>query len=242
MKTAPKNPAAVSAKAFTGIMTRKEAALKIAQGAQHVHCTALREKDPCYQVTCAQLEGKITPYPWQTLTPGVLTLTSSTERQKLIESITGSAQGGTKKYFAKRVGSVLEELITNAIFHSYRKADGTEKYSRSQTATLAANETVSVSFQENQNGIFLSVSDNGGTLSFKAISETLKRCYGDGDKQIESKEGGAGLGLYMVFETVSHLLIEVDDKKHTRVSCWIANKGSFDPQTFSFNFFYRRQL
>jgi len=69
------------------------------------------------------------------------------------------------------------------------------------------------------------------------ISQAFSRCYGDHSTQIEDKEGGAGLGVYMVFEAVTHLKVSVTPGVSTEFSCWISDKKHFDPEYFSFNFF-----
>jgi len=105
--------------------------------------------------------------------------------------------------------------------------------------TLQNSEVLAVRYQTFSNGIYLSVTDQGGSLAFEDVARSLWRCY-ETSAQIENKEGGAGLGTYMVFEAVTHFKIVATPGKGATVSVWIADQRSYDPDTFSFNFFERR--
>ena len=72
------------------------------------------------------------------------------------------------------------------------------------------------------------------------VAGAFKRCYGAASHQIESKESGAGLGLYMVFESATHMKVVVFPGKTTIVSCWLSDKPVDGSDYFSFNFFERR--
>ncbi len=92
------------------------------------------------------------------------------------------------------------------------------------------------------NGLYLAIHDKGGTLSFQHVQDAFNRCYlGDQKDKIENKEGGAGLGLYMVFEAVTHLKVNITPGVSTVVSCWLQEKPRHVEESFSFNFFSRKE-
>ena len=104
---------------------------------------------------------------------------------------------------------------------------------------LPEKEELEVRYNANKDGIFVSFRDSGGTLGFDSLERAIGRCYGSSDLQIENKESGAGLGIYLVFEATTHLKVVCEAHVSTVVSCWISNKNSFHPRIFSFNYFQR---
>ena len=221
--------------------TKREAAFALAGGCRHFHSTALGERDASVKQTHAALaQASTAHYTWEgTAKAGELKLGSSVDRQALIQQVVVRAGIENKRFLKEKVECVLEEMISNALFHAYRDAAGKEKYARRSTVTLGSTEIITVRFEVIDKGIFLSVTDQAGTLVFDEVAGSLKRCYGS-DTQIQAKEGGAGLGTYMIFDSVTHLKFDVAPGKATTVSCWIADSRSFDPVAFSVNFFQRR--
>jgi hypothetical protein len=75
-------------------------------------------------------------------------------------------------------------------------------------------------------------------LAFSQIQANFERCYQRKDNsQIHSKQGGAGLGLYVVFELATHIKVTSTSGFGTRIDCWFATASTFDPGYFSFNYF-----
>jgi anti-sigma regulatory factor (Ser/Thr protein kinase) len=237
VKAAKKQRALVATAATVGIFTKVEAAKQVADGVRHVHCSELGTKDPIYVATLAAAEKETPPrYLWEpSLKTIEITVTHSVDRHEIFDQLISKSVVEVKRQLREKVGIVLEELLSNALFHAFH-SNGKEKYSRSSDVSLKSNEGVKVRFAATEDGCFLEVSDTGGTLSFESVAESLKRCY-QSDAQIQSKESGAGLGIYMVFEIVSHLKIVNEPNKKTIISCWIADRRSENPKSFSFNYF-----
>ncbi len=236
-KVAKKQRAQAGMAAAVGIFTKAEAAKQVADGVRHVHCSELGTRDPIYVATLAAADKVAPPrYLWEpSLKTTEIVVTHSVDRHEIFDQLISKSAVEVKRQLREKVGMVLEELLSNAIFHAFH-TDGKEKYSRSADVSLNSNEAVKVRFAATEDGCFLEVSDTGGTLGFESVAESLKRCY-QSDAQIQSKESGAGLGIYMVFETVSHLKIVNEPNKKTVISCWIADRRSENPKSFSFNYF-----
>ncbi|MCB0418526.1 MAG: ATP-binding protein [Bdellovibrionales bacterium] len=100
-------------------------------------------------------------------------------------------------------------------------------------------EALVVRYGASQEGIFISVEDKGGRLTLEDIGSAFYRCYYNPDNQIVDDEQGSGLGLYMVFDLVTHFRVDVFPGQRTVVSCWIAGRRIAHPSIFSFNFFKR---
>lgn len=231
-----------SSEVIAGHFPKRDAAQYIYSGAHHVHSCSQGATDPFVVATQkALMNGDVPTYSWEL--PGAMELevATSAERFDRIKEVTNNPL--IKKYrdLREKVEGILEELLTNAIYHSYFNIRGERKYKRRDSVKLDAQETVKIRFIPAPDGIFLEVSDGGGAIRFDHVRNCFHRCYGSEQPQIEAKESGAGLGLYMIFESATHLKIVCDPYKRTTISCWIADKGNFDPDTFSFNYFERRK-
>jgi len=224
-----------------GGLAKRDAAKRVAEGCRHVHSSPLGARDPVAVSTeQAIANGEVARYPWELAKSVTFTLTSSDERHELIEAILGRFGRSWKREMRERVRSIIEELVTNAIYHSYRDAEGARRFPRKKTARLAPKEAVEVIVGTGEGGVYLSVRDKAGNFAFDAVSSAFHRCYGSPAEQIETKESGAGLGLYFIFEAATHLKVVNEPGKSAEVACWIADKKNFDAAVFSFNFFERR--
>lgn len=228
-----------------GPYTRAEAGALIVRGTRHIHSHPTLKSgvsDPLVELTQFGLSQNTVPrYPWELDKPRVIELTCSKSRNAVLQNIFESKKG-IKRDLNDKITMVFEELATNAIYHSYLSNSGKDKYSRSLPALLNEKEAVSVCFGWENNGLYLALHDKGGTLSFERLQDVFNRCYlGDKKNKIENKEGGAGLGLYMVFEAVTHLKVNVTVGVSTVVSCWLQEKPRHTEESFSFNFFSRKE-
>ncbi len=224
-----------------GTVSKRDAVALIGGGCQHVHSTPLGDRDPGVKQTSEAIRSISVPsYSWELdAQADELKLSSSANRQPLIQQIATRAGIEGKRFLREKVDSVLEEMFTNALYHAYRDSNGKEKYPRRSQVTLGSNEIVTIRFRASDNGIFLSVVDQAGSLKFEDVASSLFRCY-ESSPQIQNKEGGAGLGTYMIFDAVTHLKVVATPGKMTSVSVWISDQRSYDPENFSFNFFHRR--
>lgn len=224
----------------SGSFSRADAANYIVGGCRHLFSTPMGDRDPLVQMTKAALAKNAVPsFPWEASGQiDSITLQDSKSRGSIIGDIEAKAGITNKRFLREKANNILEELISNAFFHAYLNAKGEEKYPRRSQALLPADEKITVSFQMGDRGIYLAVSDQGGSLTFNVLAKALGRCY-QSKVQLENKESGAGLGTYMVFDSATHLKIEVNPHKGTRVACWIADQHSYSAGYFSFNFFDR---
>ncbi|MBY0370281.1 hypothetical protein K2X33_06310 [bacterium] len=234
----PNNPAGLVT-VNTGVLSKAEAVLLVDKGCRYIFSTELGKVDPVVKMThAALLQGAVPLFPWENGEKEEMTLGGSRERQAISEAVVARCKLERKRFLREKVQSVLEELMTNVLFHAYRNADGKEKYARRQEAVLASRELIAIRFSSTAQGIYLSVKDQAGSLKFEEMARALSRCY-SGHSQIENKESGAGLGTYMIFDAVTHLKVVSAPGQSTEIACWIADQRSFDNQHFSFSFFER---
>lgn len=229
MKPARKNQS--QSFTVTGTFTRKEAGRKISEGHRHIHAC------PSTEIVASQ--GETPTYAWETNKEiRRARISSSNSRYEIIPAIATGLNLKHKRRLRERIEAVLEELITNAIYHAYLHSGGGEKYERKNSIELENNEVVELRYFANDNGYFVSITDCGGSIRFSDLEKSFGRCYGSGSySQIESKESGAGLGLYLIFEAVTHLKIVCKKGVSTTISCWFSDESPSKQEEFSFNFF-----
>lgn len=223
----------------TGTFTRKQAGQKIADGYRHVHSYASDKENILAHATEQAVRSHSTAqYPWEQGEVQTALISSSNSRYEIIPAIAAALKLKHRRGARERVESILEELITNAIYHAYLRKNGDEKYERKNIIQLEQTEAIQLRYFGNKKGFFISVTDTGGSMQFEKLEKSFSRCYGSGShSQIDSKESGAGLGMYLVFEAVTHMKITCKTGVSTTISCWINDSLSDEAENFSFNFF-----
>jgi hypothetical protein len=129
-------------------------------------------------------------------------------------------QLGCNERVTEMVETVTDELITNAIYNAPRDRDGNAKYakmSRRESVVLEDHEVAVLEFACDGNHIAVSQSDPFGALTHDTIVTYLNRCLIKGPQQISDASGGAGIGLYRVFQSLSKFIINIDPGKRTEV-------------------------
>lgn len=148
-------------------------------------------------------------------------VTHSDQRGPVVDDLAAYAQEcGLRRKHAQQLRTLAHELITNAIWDAPVDPQGTAKYqqqSRQQPIQLLPNETVTVRYGFDGIGFGLSVNDSFGRLEYKGVVANLARCFAKKEDQISWETQGAGLGLYMAYNTVSSFVINVAPQARTEV-------------------------
>lgn len=146
--------------------------------------------------------------------PEVIRLAFSSEREPVLERVDQYARAaGAPSHVVARLCGVADELITNAIYDAPTDGAGGKPFhslDRRVKVGLPRGASVEVKLQRGHSRLGISVSDPFGSLEEKRILSTLARCFKKDADQIEQKQGGAGLGLYYVLESVSQLVINIE--------------------------------
>jgi hypothetical protein len=111
---------------------------------------------------------------------------------------------------------VGDEFIMNAVYNAPVDADGKPKYAslpRTQRVCLEPHEAALFRFACDGRYLGLSIRDNFGRLKRETVQAYLRKGFRKGEDQIDEKEGGAGLGIYYIFESLNHLVINIEPKK-----------------------------
>ncbi len=140
-------------------------------------------------------------------------------------------------------GTAVEELVMNALYNAPVDAEGKQRFAstdRNEVVTMEPGQEVIVTFALNDRRLGVSVQDSFGELGVDRALQRLGKCFRMGDSQVEDKDGGAGLGLYVSFGALSQLVVNVAPQRCTEVVGLIdilRNYRDFASRAKSFNSF-----
>jgi|GEM_PF-4833240 len=129
------------------------------------------------------------------------------------------------------LATVADEMIMNALFDAPRDEHGKEKYNqldRKHRLVVEERETATLRLAVDARFVALSIEDPFGALSHQTLSKYLAKCYARGPNQIDQKKGGAGLGLFTIFESAHHFVVNVQPGRRTEMICLIGLSRSFE--------------
>jgi CheY-like chemotaxis protein len=176
--------------------------------------------------------------------PYCVSIRDSRLKQDYINEVATYAQAlGCNERVVELIETIVDELVTNAIYNAPRTASGEPKYkqlSRREPVTLEAHEAGELQFACDGDYIAIAQIDPFGALTQETVVSYLNRCLVKGPNQISDNSGGAGIGLYRVFQSLSKFVINVDPGKKTEVITLIDLRLSmkrFRQATKSFHIF-----
>ena len=144
--------------------------------------------------------------------------------------------------------SVADEMVTNAVFNAPVDREGRRRYAtrhRLDHVELEPGEQSLLRLAADESRLALSVTDPFGTLDGDRVVDYLAKCFRRGSDQVDAKPGGAGLGLYMIFEALSHFVINIATGVRTELIGVVDMTGSyreFAKRSKSFNLFVEGEL
>jgi hypothetical protein len=139
---------------------------------------------------------------------------------------------------------VADELVMNAIFNAPLDADGRPRYAtldRSKDLELEPHEHAVLHYACDGRHIALAVKDPFGSLDREVLVRYLQNYFEGGPAAVEEKEAGAGLGLYMVINSITQLTFNIHSGIATEViAMFYVHGGSlaFQSSGRSLNLFY----
>ncbi len=170
-------------------------------------------------------------------------LRSSAERAGALNVVEGFAD---RLRIATRlrdsIVTAAEELFSNALYDAPVDEDGEHLHagkSRRVPVELSGDPVV-VELRTDGRRVGVSVRDPFGSLTVDQVLGYLTKCFRGGSDQVDTKPGGAGLGLYYVFESISHMVINVKPGRATEIVALIDVRGTykdFASRGKSFNIF-----
>ena len=118
------------------------------------------------------------------------------------------------------IETIVDELVTNAIYNAPRNPDGTPKYaqlSRRETVVLEEHEEGELQFACDGEYIAVAQIDPFGSLTQETVVTYLNRCLVKGPEQFSEASGGAGIGLFRVFQSISKFIVNIEPGVKTEV-------------------------
>lgn len=176
--------------------------------------------------------------------PYVVGIRDSRLKQDYINEVAKYATAlGCNERVVELIETIVDELVTNAIYNAPRTPEGEPKYkqrSRREPVVLEDSEAGELQFACDGDYIAIAQIDPFGALTQETVVSYLNRCLVKGPNQISEASGGAGIGLYRVFQSLSKFVINVDPGKKTEVITLIDLRLSmkrFRQATKSFHIF-----
>jgi len=150
-----------------------------------------------------------------------ITIKSSAKKDDYINEVQNFASlRGARTRMVDNIADILDELVMNAIYDAPVDDAGKSKYlntERVEKINLEENEYACLKYCYENGKLGLSVSDPFGTLTSTQILNYLKKCFAKGSDQIDDKKGGAGLGLYKIYDAVNYFIININKNIKTEI-------------------------
>jgi hypothetical protein len=130
----------------------------------------------------------------------------------------------------ENTATIVDELITNALYNAPVDASGAPRFAhlpRTTPVELAPTEEVLLTFCCDGRSLGLAVTDSFGSMTEERSLEYLVKCLRREDNNPGIEKGGAGLGLYMAFDSVNHLVLNICQGTKTEVIGLIDIRGSY---------------
>lgn len=155
-----------------------------------------------------------------------LTVKGSADRETYNSAVMNFAEENRLgQYMAKLVFGITEELLMNAIYDA-PVAGGRHHYGelpRTSAVELAPNEYSKLQYGSDGSVFAIAVADPFGALKREKLFQYLKKVLRrqDSANLIDTKKGGAGLGLFKILYSSHSLICNVEDNKTTEVMALI---------------------
>jgi hypothetical protein len=141
----------------------------------------------------------------------------SARREQRIETIAQYARRASVPSRAlDNIREVAEELITNALYDAPAERSG-RAVSRTERVVFPSGEGCTVTYGLSGQCFFVRVRDRFGTLTRKRLCDVLARCASRADVDLDTSRGGAGLGMWRIFNIASLVIVYVSPGNCTEI-------------------------
>ena len=145
-------------------------------------------------------------------------------RNQAIDGVLAYAESvGMRRQVRTAIGQVCEELLMNALYDAPVDAAGKQVFAdldpRERT-NIASPKPVSIRYAATESNFVVSVRDRFGRLAKSTMLSYIDKClHAPEQLQIDRKTYGAGLGLYLVANSVATCVVNVAYDVATEVVC-----------------------
>ncbi len=159
------------------------------------------------------------------------TLRHSDDISSAVDTATKFASDlGVHPRLIENTATVVDELVTNALYNAPVDASGAHRFAhlpRTTAVELESGEEVALTLCSDGERLGISVVDPFGALTKEQSLEYLVSCIRGKDEKPSREKGGAGLGLYMTFDALNHLILNICRGQQTEVIGLIDIRGSY---------------
>ncbi|MBX2799729.1 MAG: hypothetical protein KTR31_18770 [Myxococcales bacterium] len=161
---------------------------------------------------------------------GRIVVQSSEERAASLDQIDAYAtERAVPRRLRNMIRNVLDEFLSNALYNAPTNPDGSPRFggrSRNEPVELGPDEELTVNYCCDGRRFGLSIRDPFGSLSPDVVLANLARAFRGGEDQMRST-GGAGLGFLQMFDSVSHLVVNIQPGHCTEIIGLIDVSGGY---------------
>jgi hypothetical protein len=138
---------------------------------------------------------------------------SSNEKNEIITRLeTFLRELDCERRYVMDLTTVMDEFFTNAFFHAPTEDGQTHSHlPRNQVVTLPAWRRPTLEYGSDGRFVAISCRDPFGSLDTKRMLEHLSEFLERGQAQVSTGPGGAGIGLYMSYRSLDHLVINIEE-------------------------------
>ena len=140
-------------------------------------------------------------------------LSGTRDKEAALDRVTAFAESlRLTKRLSSTLCTVADELVTNALYNAPMSREGAPRFAhlhRNEPVMLEPGEQVVMQLCSDGRRLGISARDPFGSLQPQRVLEYLVKCLRRGSDQVDDKEGGAGLGLYFIFDAAAHFVVNV---------------------------------
>lgn len=174
-------------------------------------------------------------------------IASSDDKQKVFGHIERFMDAiGVRARLVQKLCAIADEMLMNAVYDAPRDRDSSAhvfaELSRQTRVDLAPEQRPTLRFASDGRVFGLSITDPFGGLGPDTLRRYIAKGLRRGDDQIDRKRGGAGLGLFILFDGLNSMCLNLDPGRRTEVVGLVNIRGSYRDVTEtpkSFNIFVR---
>lgn len=146
-------------------------------------------------------------------------VTKSSQKQELVATLAQYVETlKCDSRFVHVAEVIADEMIMNALYDAPVGKDGKPLFAHLPRTQKVEIEKPAL-FQFGCDGRYLGIScvDPFGALKAQTVVQYLRKCFAQDEYQIDQKKGGAGVGFYMIFQSISQLVINIEEGKKTEI-------------------------
>ncbi|HLL54789.1 MAG TPA: hypothetical protein VK447_14645 [Myxococcaceae bacterium] len=176
--------------------------------------------------------------------PRAFKVTRSTEKEWILEQAEDYARAcDVNPRLVSLYCTVADEFVSNAVYNAPVDEHGKSRYrdvDRCTEVVLSPGEAVDVKFSYDGYRLGISTADPFGSLTRERLLQYLAKCFRRGPDQVDNRTGGAGLGFYCIYQSVTHFAVNIAPGHRTELVGLLDASGTyrdFAGKQKSFNIF-----